>query len=223
MKNLTFQRFNKVKSVNVGMEKVAEFIGIMLGDGSIGIYDTKAGDKIKKHHVVKVSLDSRNGQYIDHVSNLMGEVLNVEPGIHFKKKENAVDICTFRKEKVFYALNEIGLKISPKWNRMEVPKKFMKEELYPHILKGLFDTDGSVTIFNNNGIIYPRIEIKICPSPAQKQFIDILDQFDFNYKIQNLDKGKIRIRISGVRELRKWFDLIGSSNQNHIDRANQFL
>ncbi len=204
-------------------KRVAEFIGIMLGDGSIGIYNTKAGNKIKKHRVVKVTLDSRNGQYMQYVTKLMKEILNVDPKLHFKKKENAVDICTFKKENIDYMLNEIGLKLSPKWERMEIPEKFMRKELYPYILRGLFDTDGSVTISKNNGILYPRIEIKICPSPAQKQFTSILNQLNIHYKIQKLDKGKIRIRISGKKELKRWFEIVGSSNQKYIQRAEPFL
>ncbi len=204
-------------------KKLAEFVGIMLGDGSIGIYNTKAGNRIKKHHVVKVTLDSRNKEYIIYVSNLMKEVLEIEPRVYFKKNENAVDICTFRKEKLDYILNEIGLKISPKWNSMEIPEKFMRKENYPWLLRGLFDTDGSVTIFNNNGTIYPRIEIRICPSPAQNQFREILENLGFNYKIQNHERGKIRIRISGIKELKKWFEIIGSSNQYYIQRAKRFL
>jgi len=31
-------------------EKIAEFIGIMLGDGNIGIYDCKCEGRIKKHY-----------------------------------------------------------------------------------------------------------------------------------------------------------------------------
>ena len=123
MKSLTFQRFNKVRDTKGNMEKIAEFIGVMLGDGSIGIYDTKAGNKIKKHRVIKVTLDSRNKQYVNHVFNLMKDVLEVEPIISFKKGENAVDISTHRKDKLSYVLNELGLKISPKWDRMEIPKK----------------------------------------------------------------------------------------------------
>ena len=204
-------------------EETSEFIGIMLGDGSIGIYDTKAGDKIKKHWVLKVTLDSRNKSYIKYVFNLMKKVLDVEPRLHIHKNENAIDICTFRGDKISYALDNIGLKLSPKWNSMEIPLKFMKKESYPHLLRGLFDTDGSVTIFKNNGIKYPRIEIKICPSPSQKQFIDILNYLKFNYRIQNLDKGKIRIRISGKKELKRWFDIVGSSNKLYIDRAEPFI
>ena len=28
---------------------------------------------------------------------------------------------------------------------------------------------------------------------------------------------------NGVKELKKWFEIVGSSNQDYINRANQFL
>lgn len=204
-------------------EQIAEFVGIMLGDGSIGIYDTKAGNKIKKHRVVKVTLDSRNKQYINYVSDLMKKVLGFPPKIRFRKTENAVDISTHRKDLINYVLNEVGLKLSPKWETMEIPEKYREGNLALFVLRGIFDTDGSVTIFNNNGIIYPRIEIRICPSPAQNQVIQILNENNFNYKLQKLERGKIKIRISGKEQLRNWFNIIGSSNYLYIKRAKQFL
>lgn len=225
-KILAFQRLNKDKNINKKMgeeERTAEFIGIMLGDGSIGIYDYKSRDKIKKHHQIKVTLDSRNKEYIDYVAKLMSDVLGANPTKYFKKNENAVDIGVYRREKVLYALNNLGLKISPKWEKMEIPIEYTQGKLALFVLRGLFDTDGSVTIFNNNGIKYPRIEIRICPSPAQNQVIEILKVNNFNYKIQNLERGKIKVRISGKKELKKWFEIIGSSNKLYIDRAKPFL
>jgi DNA-binding transcriptional regulator WhiA len=204
-------------------EMTAEFIGVMLGDGCIGIYDCSNKGIIKKQYQLKVTLDSRNKQYIDHVYSLMKEVIDVEPVVYYKKGENTADIRTFRKERVLYALNEIGLKISPKWNRMEIPEKYIKAKLGIFVIRGLFDTDGSVTIFDNNGTLYPRIEIRMSPSPAQQQIIEILNKLDFNYKIQKLERGKIKIRISGKKELQKWFNIIGSSNQLYINRAKPFL
>lgn len=204
-------------------EKIAEFIGIMIGDGSIGIYNCKAGNKTKIHRVVKITLDSRNKQYVSYVCNLMENVLSIKPTIRFKKDENAVDISTFRKEKILFVLNEVGLKISPKVNRMKIPKKYLSKKLAPLVLRGLFDTDGCLNIFNNNGRLYPRIEIKICPSPAQKQFLEILEKLKFKYRVQKLEKNWIRIRISGVKELKKWFCLVGSSNRIHIEKANRFI
>lgn len=204
-------------------EKIAEFIGIMLGDGSIGIYNYKKGDKIKKYHVVKVTLDSRNKEYTNYVLKLIEDVLDTLPKINYKKRENTVDLRVFKKEKVLFVLNNISLKLSPKKNNMVIPKKYFKKELFPSLLRGLFDTDGCLSIFNNNGITYPRIEIKICPSPAQEQFIKILKELGFNYKVQKLDKNWIRLRISGENELKKWFALVGSSNPIHLKKANIFL
>ena len=106
---------------------------------------------------------------------------------------------------------------------MEIPKKYRKGKLGLLVLKGIFDTDGCLSIFNNNGILYPRIEIRLCPSPAQSQIKKIFDEFNFKYKIQELEKGKTRIRLSGKNELKKWFDLIGSSNPIHIKKSKKFL
>lgn len=195
----------------------------MLGDGSIGIYDFKQENKSKKLHQLKVTLDSRNKQYIDHVFNLMKKVMDTSPKVHFKKSENATDIRIFKKDKVLYAINVLGLKKSPKWNKMEIPKDYVRGRLALLVLRGLFDTDGSVTIFRNNGILYPRIELRLSPCPAQKQIIDILDENRFSYKVQKLEKGKIKIRISGKKELRKWFDIVGSSNNLYKQRAEKFL
>jgi DNA-binding transcriptional regulator WhiA len=204
-------------------ERIAEFVGVMLGDGCIGIYDCKNKGTVQKQYQLKVTLDSRNKQYTDYVCNLMKEVIEVEPVVYYKKDENTVDIRTFRKERVLYALNEIGLKISPKWNRMEIPEKYTKDKLNIFVVKGLFDTDGSVTIFNNNGIKYPRIEIRMSPSPAQQQVIEILGKLGFNYKVQKLERRKIKIRLSGKKELQKWFNIVGSSNQLYVNRAKRFL
>lgn len=192
----------------------------MLGDGSIGIYESKINNKIKKHFELRVTLDSRNNEYISHVSDIMRDVLNTIPKIRPKNKENAVDIRVFKKEKIYFALNKIGLKISPKWNTMKIPDKYSKGPLGLLVLKVLFDTDGHLSVFKNNGIPYPRIEIRLCPSPAQIQISNILDEFNFNYKIQALEKGKTRIRISGKNQLEKWFELIGSSNPIHYSKYN---
>ncbi len=204
-------------------EKIAEFVGIMLGDGNFRIYPSRAGNKIKKQHRIKVTLDSRNTLYRDHVIKIMKEVLNIEPRLYFHKKKNGIDIATFKKDKYYYVLNEIGLKESPKWDHMEVPEKYRRGALGLLVLKGIFDTDGHLSVFNNNGLVYPRIEIRLCPSPAQEQINNILDEFKFQYKIQNLERGKTRIRISGKEQLKKWFELIGSSNPIHNKKAENLI
>jgi hypothetical protein len=204
-------------------EKIAEFIGAMLGDGCIGIYNCKSKDRISKQYQLKITLDSRNKSYISYVSNLIKEVLDTDPKVNLKKHENTADIRVFRREKVLWALNKLGLEISPKWGKMKIPLAYEKGKISLYVLRGLFDTDGSVTIFNNNGTIYPRLEIRICPSPAKNQIIEILKEHNFDFKIQELNKGQIKVRISGTKGVRKWFKEVGCSNFCHIERAKQFL
>ncbi len=204
-------------------EKIAEFVGIMLGDGCIGIYGLEHNGRMKKQHQLKVTLDSRNQEYVKYVSNILSEVLGTTPKIHNKKTENATDLRIFKREKIRYVIEKIGLKLSPKWGRMEIPPHYSKGKLARFVIKGLFDTDGCVTIFNNNSTIYPRLEIRMSPSPAQKQIEEILLENGFNFKIQQLERGKTKIRISGRRELKKWFDLVGSSNPVHLNKALRFV
>jgi len=204
-------------------EKIAEFIGIMLGDGCLGIYNCRAGNKIKKQYRTRISLDSRNKGYIDYVCNLLKEVLDTEPRIYYKKNEKAVDIATYKKDRFYYLTNQIGLITSPKWGKMKIPIKYSKGKLGLLVLRGLMDTDGCLSIFNNNGQVYPRIEIRLCPSPAQGQVSQILEEFKFKYKIQSLERGQTRIRLSGKEELKKWFDLVGSSSPVHINKYKKFM
>jgi len=91
------------------------------------------------------------------------------------------------------------------------------------ILRGYFDTDGCLVTTNNNGIIYPRLEMKICPSPMKNQFINILKKYGFNFGVYQIGKGKVRIQLNGKQQLKKWIKLIGFSNQKHLDKLKRFI
>ena len=62
--------------------RFAEFVGIMLGDGSIGRYKCKFKKGIKIQHQVKITLDSRNKEYIHYVKNLVKYLFDIEPRIN---------------------------------------------------------------------------------------------------------------------------------------------
>lgn len=191
------------------MNQLAELIGIILGDG----YLTN-----KNRYELKITLDSREKKYTNYIYNLIKNLFYIKPLVYYRKNENTVDIRVINKKLINFLVNNIGLKISPKWNRAHIPKKFMKSYFYTKLLKGLFDTDGSVVLANNNGTIYPRLEIKICPSPMQNQFIKILKELKFHFGVYNIGKGKVRIQLNGKEQLNKWIKLIGSSNYKHIKK-----
>lgn len=67
------------------------------------------------------------------------------------------------------------------------------------------------------------MELKICPSPMQKQIPEILKRRGFKYGFYNVVNGEKRIQMNGKLSLKKWFNLIGSHNEKHILKANRIL
>nr|MBI4157094.1 hypothetical protein [Candidatus Woesearchaeota archaeon] len=197
----------------------AELIGILLGDGSINIYPS---NKYSTYYRVKVSFNSNEEAYVGYVSDLMFKTLNEKPKRYDRKNEDTSELLIFKKS-VANKLLSIGLKKSPKWNRAVIPEKFMKKRLGKYVLRGYFDTDGSVVLANNNGTLYPRLEMKICPSPMQSQILKLLNEYNLNYNYYNIGKGKIRIQMNGKKALKIWTSKIGFSNSKHIEKASYFL
>ena len=205
-------------------EQLAEFVGILLGDGCLGMYKCKSGNKISIQHRVKISLDSRNEiKYASYIESLIRQLFKIKPQIKIRKNENTLDILIFKKDLLNFLLNEVDLKISPKRNKAKIPSFYLKNKFELFVLKGYFDTDGCIASVNNNGILYPRIEMKICKSPMQRQFIDILRRNNFRFESYKIENENIRIQLNGVKELKKWHNLIGFSNSKNIERCNNFL
>ena len=197
----------------------AELVGILLGDGSINKYPSP---RYSTFYRVKISCHSAETKYISFVASLVKEVLGTKPRIHARKNEQTTEVVLFRKE-VVESLLALGLKKSPKWERAAIPLPFLDPLLDIAVLRGYFDTDGSVVIADNNGTPYPRLEMKICPSPMQSQFLGILDRLGLSYGCYHLQKEEIRVQLNGKEALRRWFRMVGSHNPKHIRRAAAFV
>jgi hypothetical protein len=202
-------------SLQHNIAKLAEFVGIMLGDGYISY---------PKNQRIKISFNSLTDKdYFDYVNKLLIELFNAKTIKEHRKTENTSNLYLFQRQIIRFIINEVGLNPSPKWNKAIIPYWIIENKLELRVLRGYFDTDGSVVITNNNGVVYPRLEMKICPSPMQKQFVQILKRHGFVFGVYDIGKGKIRVQLNGKKELRKWYDLVGFSNPKHAKKALVFL
>lgn len=100
------KRLQKVGRIAMKLnENLAEFVGILLGDGSITItYQNR----------LKISFHSEEQEYIDFVSNLIIELFQEKPIFKKRKNENTADLFIF-KRKIIDSLLDFGLEESPKW------------------------------------------------------------------------------------------------------------
>ena len=201
----------------------AEFAGILLGDGHMARYQiTRPDGRIQIKNTVKVTLDSREKQYAHYVKDLMTDLFGRSPKIEKRPCENTVDV-RFTDMHILQFLQNVGFVLAPKWKRAIIPPQFITPELELLVVRGYFDTDGSVVITNNNSTIYPRLEMKISPSPMQAQFIDMLKRHNFHFGIYQIGKGKVRIQLNGKEQLKTWNKEIGFSTDRHSEKAKKFL
>lgn len=204
-------------------EELAELIGILLGDGSIGIYTSRAGKRILTQYRIKVTLNSiKDREYSFYVARLFEIVFGKSSRIRKRGDENAVDVYLLGERYLSYII-EIGMALAPKWERAVVPSRFMAAPLDKLVIRGYMDTDGCVCAVNNNGIRYPRIEMKISPSPMQAQLIGILSNNGFRPQVNRLEKGKVRVVLAGMGNLKRWNETIGFSNPRNQKMADSFL
>jgi hypothetical protein len=202
--------------------ETAEFLGVLLGDGCIGEYCCKKKNGKHVQHRIKITLDSRNREYVEYVAALFSKVLGFHPLIRKRRGENTCDILSFKRDAALFLLNEVGLKLSPKWNRAKIPEEFMSEALGARVLRGYFDTDGATIIYDNNGVLYPRFEMKVMPAPMQKQVQTLLEKLGFHFTIRHLEKRKILIRLNGKEQITRWLSIVGTRNPVHAQKIAAF-
>ncbi|PIY79050.1 MAG: hypothetical protein COY81_04800 [Candidatus Pacebacteria bacterium CG_4_10_14_0_8_um_filter_43_12] len=126
-------RFITKKKLNVTKDsnKLAELIGVILGDGSVSKYQ------------VRITLHNHEKTYSKHVSKLIKLVFLEEPSIGERK--NIIDISISGKNIVTFLVKK-GLFVGNKLkNNVSVPKWIKKQKNWIYsVLRGLFDTDGSI-------------------------------------------------------------------------------
>jgi len=196
-------------------KRLSEFVGIMLGDGYLSY---------PKNPRIKISFNSKDDiEYFIFVKDFLEKLFEAKVVAEYRKTENTANLYIFKRSLIRKLLDEVGLIPSPKWNRAKIPEWIIEKKLETHFLRGFFDTDGCLVRTNNNGITYPRLEIKVCPSPMQSQFIDILNKFEFRFGVYPIGSGKVRVQLNGKKQLLRWNQLVGFHNIKHREKCDFFL
>lgn len=195
----------KVYKVPAFNEELAEYIGIMLGDG--GITPSQC----------TITLNSQaDRDYIQFVSNLANKLFGEKPKMFKKKDCNAITIYYNGSALVRYFCS-VGLKVGNKVRQqVGVPDWVWHSSSYrTACLRGLMDTDGGVFIhkYTVNGKTY-RYK-KICFSnrsmPLLMFVMETLSQLGFTPKIIDRVENK-KVWLYNQNEVKRYLDTVGSHN-----------
>ncbi len=200
-----FQSIIKIKIPRKN-ELLAEFVGIMLGDGGVNQYH------------IGITLSSEEKQYILFVNNVIKKLFAVIPKKYKVKNAKAVRIVVNRKELVDFC-QEIGLvKGNKVKQQIDIPKWIKNNREFSLVcVRGLIDTDGC--FYNNSYIVNGKkySYFKICFTSASALLIksvhDIL--VDLGLRVI-VSKTYAEVRIVDSKSALKYIREIGSNNQKHL-------
>lgn len=115
---------------------LAEFIGVVLGDGYIG--------KFPRTEVLGIYSNSNNEGFINRYSELVEKLFDKKPTVSKRKKSNCVNIIIYQKD----ISKRLGIPMGARKNKqMSLPNWICKDREYLiRYLRGLYEAEGSFSV-----------------------------------------------------------------------------
>lgn len=192
--------------------KLAELIGIILGDGHLH----------KKDNCLTITGSIEDYYYYQKISKIMFRLFNKKAKIRKRNDRNSFYIMIYSKEMMEF-LTKIGM-IRGNKKYAKIPKFIFDEEEYlKSFTRGLFDTDGSLKFSKQlkNKNYYPRIQFcfKISNFAFEVEKIFLVLGFNYSKWIEKNDnRNLVYYQVSGNKNLEKWNNMIGFRNPVHLTK-----
>jgi len=185
-------------------DELAEFFGIMLGDGHLS------------HGQFWIFINNNTDkEYRYYVANLLKSLFGLEPKCCYRKEQDmknlflsSVDLITYLRKKGLYASNKVKDQVDvPLWI-------FSKDSYKKSFLRGFFDTDGSIySLKFGTQISFCNRSIPLLESTRK-----ILLSLD--YSPSRISSCKVYL--TRRSNLYKYINEIGFGNPKHLKRARNF-
>ncbi len=213
-------------------EALAEDIGIMVGDGHIGVHKNSSGI----NYQITVSGNAKTDfEYITkYIKSLKAMLYNLHFKTHYTGKTKSEIRLQLYSKGLLEFYKKLGLPIGNKYT-VRIPTLIRKSDknIKAAFARGLTDTDGYLRLKKlKNGKYYPRIKIV----SASKQLIEdlkiLLGELNFqcstSYNLKSVHIKTHResisheLYINGSKQVELWLKTIGFSNSKNNLRLERF-
>ena len=211
-------------------KELAEFIGILTGDGYI------SNDKNKNSYIVEIAGNKiLDKEYLEsYITNLIKRLFNIKPKLYYKSQQNTMYVRMLSKGLYSYLLT-IGFKTGKK-EQIGIPTWILHDNgLMFSFIKGVIDTDGSLMLINKKSKkskFYPIVCIKVKSKVLVRKIGRFLKKFGFRVNIiedeLRADKRGYKetiissVILSGRSNLNLWVNIINFRNKRHLDKYNRY-
>ena len=194
---------------------LAEFIGIMLGDGGV-----------RSDYQITISFNGKKDRaYAAYIRKTAKKLFGISSTLYIRKEKGRADIVITGRNLVEF-LQKMGIKKGNKVkNQVSIPKWiFERNEYQRACLRGLFDTDGCIYqhAYTVGGKRYRYV--KMCfrnySAPILVSLARILRHLGFCPKV---DKKHKSLYLHKPIEVSEYFSKIGTSNPRYRDKHSKFF
>lgn len=190
-------------------EKLAEFVGVMLGDGGITKYQ------------LGVTLHRYDDEpYSRFVKKLFLDLFHVKASTFSHKRGLADSVIVSRMKLVEHAVKELGLVVGNKVRQQVDIPQWIKDDrkLTIACIRGLVDTDGCVFTHrytvNGKQYAYKKLCFTNHSTPLLLSVFDALSILGMNPRLARGED----VRLDSKGDIQTYFQLIGSSNPKHLNK-----
>lgn len=202
--------------LNIGITPdICELVGAIIGDGCITQYG--------RQRRIQISGDSRyEPYYFEKLARVCKQTFVCNPRI-CKRKGNVLRLTIYSKRLFLFLTKVVNLPIGEKTKTITIPEILLaSNEFKKSVLRGIFDTDGFVYLDRRTIYLipYPRLGITTTSTELFNQIVQILKEFGFtNFYIRKEKRSDANhIELYGFEQIKKWIEVIGSSNKKHLDK-----
>lgn len=190
-------------------KRLAEFVGIILGDGGI----TQRQITITLHH-------KDDKEYSKFVVGLIKQLFDVPIGTYYNKKDSVIDYSISRSGLVHFLTTQLGLKQGNKVKQqVDIPDwiKQKKKYIIPCV-RGLIDTDGCIFTHkykvNDKWYAYKKLAFSNRSMPLRQSVFNTLKDLGLHPRMS----GDKDVRLDSIDDMKIYFKKIGSHNPKHLKR-----
>ncbi len=194
-----------------------ELVGLIIGDGHI-IYDIP-----KRRYTLELTGNVDEMDYFEKVREFLRTKVDREAIIKIRKEKKGQSLRLYlnNKKYVEFLIFEIELVKGNKTFKSKIPRALLSWMFMKHIIRGLFESDGSLYFSKGKRKLpyYPRIEIKSSSKNIIFALLTSLRNQNFRVNCRKCgDKGTFGVYLSGVEMLEKWNQEIGFSSYRNYSK-----
>ncbi len=187
---------------------LAEFIGIMLGDGCLS-------SRFQVEVAFNTKTDKKHGLYIQHVFQ---KLFHVSAPIRHRSEGYGGSIVASSRALVEY-LQTVGLIAGNKvHHQVDVPSWILENQIYQRAcLRGLMDTDGSVYWYTHRVYGHSYSHVALCFTNHSRPLLASVERMLLDYGFRPRRRPHA-VFLHRQEDVKRYFQIIGTSNPKHRRR-----